>query len=136
MGGCSGGMGNFAGKGAGWGGCGAMGNCGGKGGGCGGCPGVMNQFGGKAGGWAGKGANQAPQDLGATCVVSNIPDFIGQEEFQENLKQAGNIKSARFVGGGKAFVSFTTLAEANKCVQLFHGCDVGGALLECHLGKK
>merc|ERR1719168_112321 len=113
-------MSNFGGaKGGGWGGCGAMGNCGGK-----------------AGGWGGKGASQAPQDLGATCVVSNIPDFIGQEEFQENLKQAGNIKSARFVGGGKAFVSFTTLAEANKCVQLFHGCDVGRALLECHLGKK
>merc|ERR1719291_131830 len=113
-----------------------MGNCGGKGGGYGGCPGVMNQFGGKAGGWGGKGANQAPQDLGATCVVSNIPDFIGQEEFQENLKQAGNVKSARFVAGGRAFVSFATSAEADKCVQLFNDCDVGGALLKVHRGKQ
>merc|ERR1712187_549577 len=112
-----------------------MGNFAGKGGGYVGCAQATNNFGAKGGGYAGKGGNQVPQSTGFTCVVANIPDFIGQEEFQENLKQAGNVKNARFVGGGKAFVSFATAVEADKCVQLFNGCDVGDVVLQVHGAK-
>jgi len=98
-----------------------MGGKGGNSGGSGGC---------------GGGGNQAPQDLGATCAISNVPDGITIDEFKENLKQAGNVKSAKFAGTGKAFVSFASVSEAKQCVSMFHGCEIGANRLQVHLGKQ
>jgi len=123
------------GKGGGRGGCGGCGgNFGCQGGGRqgGGCQGGGWQGG---GGGGGMGWNQPAKDLGTTCVIQNIPDFITIDEFKENLKQAGDVKNAKMIGGGKALVSYATAAEAQKCVGMFNGCDVGGTVLKVHLGK-
>merc|ERR1712039_818077 len=113
------------------------GNCGGKGAGGGwGGKGACQQGGKGVSRPAMKGGNQQPQDMGATCIVSNIPDEVPLDEFKENLTQAGNVKSAKFIGAGKALVSFATAAEANQCVGMFNGCDVGSAKLQVRLGKQ
>merc|ERR1712151_210856 len=90
---------------------------------------------GGTGGCGGKGSAQTTQAAVSTCVVSNIPDGISLEEFRENLGQAGTVKNAKFTGGGRALVAFASAEEANKCLGMFNGCDVGGTLLKVHLGK-